>query len=182
MGTMADGEAVIRAKLATLSDGDHVGSVNSLGAMTDLSTGAVIAIMQSLADEGLVVSTRGPKGGYWRTAQPMPQPDSQTIPLDDDVRQAITAELADISTTLASLATRVTALAATLSDDRVDGEYLSVDEARARYARKHGLDSIPEPSRSLLIPTYPEGTREYTQYQRALGVELDAWAPVPPAS
>lgn len=90
MARMLDGEAVLRDLVAKTATGEWVGSVSSICAATDLSTGAGIAVMHKLIDEGLVRSTRGPKGGYWRTDKPM-------TTTSDDIHTELTAIAAELS-------------------------------------------------------------------------------------
>lgn len=100
MGVMAEGELAIRRVVESTAAHDHVGSVASLAEIGgNLSTGAVIAIMQQFAAEGLVYSTRGPKGGYWRTTKPMRSGPG-----------AVTEELREVAELVADLAGRLPTL------------------------------------------------------------------------
>lgn len=71
MTRMDDGEVLLRELVARTKERDRVGSVASICEATGLSTGAAIAVVHRLVDEGLVRSTRGPNGGYWRTDAPV---------------------------------------------------------------------------------------------------------------
>lgn len=92
-------ELVVRELVAQTPTGDRVGSTASICEATGLSTGAAIEVMKRFITAGLVVSTRGPNGGYWRTDTEFPGP-------GDELR----TELAAIARELAQLTTRVSAL------------------------------------------------------------------------
>lgn len=56
----------------------------------------------------------------------------------------------------------------------MDHVFLSVDEARVVYAEQRGFAYHPDLV-GLMIPTYPEGTREYADYSQALTAALKDW-------
>lgn len=93
-------ERVVRELVANTAEGDRVGSVASICEATNLSIGAAIEVMQRFMALGLVVSTRGPHGGYWRTDIPLTQPGND-----------LAGELSVIAEDLARLAARLTAVA-----------------------------------------------------------------------
>lgn len=94
---MDEGEVIVRQILSETSSGQKVGSVGSICEATGLSTGGAIAVMKRLIDQGLVRSERGPKGGYWRTAAPVPAAGTHD-------------ELHEIAKALESITARVNAL------------------------------------------------------------------------
>lgn len=73
------GRGIVAAVVAAAAAGEKVGSVASFGAATQLSTGSTVALLGEFIAAGLVVSERGPAGGYWRTATPVPQTEPSAI-------------------------------------------------------------------------------------------------------
>lgn len=77
----------LREWINAAEPGQRVASVNSLSAAVGesiaaangrsefdsddaLSTGPTVAVLKEAIDDGWIVSTRGPSGGYWRTDKP----------------------------------------------------------------------------------------------------------------
>ena len=68
MGLMNDAREELRRRIEAAAPGDRVASVRTLSAaMGGLSTASTVAVLQDAIDDGWIYSTRGPKGGYWRT-------------------------------------------------------------------------------------------------------------------
>lgn len=70
MGLMNDAREELRRRIEAAAPGDRVASVRTLSeAMGGLSTASTVAVLQDAIDDGWIYSTRGPKGGYWRTSK-----------------------------------------------------------------------------------------------------------------
>ena len=68
MGLMNDARRELQRLIAEAVPGDRVTSVRSLSAAVgDLTTSPTVAVLQEAIRDGWIYSTRGPKGGYWRT-------------------------------------------------------------------------------------------------------------------
>lgn len=98
-------ERTVRELVAAAAPGAHVGSIASISAATGLSTGVATDVMKRFITQGLVTSTRGPRGGYWRTETPLPEPQHE---LRDEVR-AIARDLAQLTDRLTAVANKLAA-------------------------------------------------------------------------
>lgn len=68
MGRMNDAREELRRRIEAAAPGDRIASVRTLSAASGgLSTASTVAVLQDAIDDGWIYSTRGPKGGYWRT-------------------------------------------------------------------------------------------------------------------
>lgn len=68
MGLMDDARRELKHMIAEAAPGDRVTSVRSLSASVgDLTTSPTVAVLHEAIRDGWIYSTRGPKGGYWRT-------------------------------------------------------------------------------------------------------------------
>ncbi|KMV13951.1 hypothetical protein ACT17_32745 [Mycolicibacterium conceptionense] len=54
-------------------------------------------------------------------------------------------------------------------------DYLTPEQARARYIEEHDLSGLDEQTLEQLVPKYPKGTREYAEYAAQLSAALDDW-------
>jgi hypothetical protein len=68
MGSMNEARRQLRQWIEQAQPGDHVASVAGLSAAAGgLSTAATVGVLREAIDDGWIISTRGPEGGYWRT-------------------------------------------------------------------------------------------------------------------
>lgn len=73
MGKMDQARKQLHQLIEQARPGDRVASVASLSAAAGgLSTAATVGVLHESIAAGYLQSTRGPDGGYWRTAKPMP--------------------------------------------------------------------------------------------------------------
>lgn len=73
MGKMDQAREQLHQLIEQARTGEHVASVASLSAAAGgLSTAATVGVLHEAIKDGYLESTRGPDGGYWRTAKPMP--------------------------------------------------------------------------------------------------------------
>ncbi len=98
-------ERTVRGLVAAAAPGTRVGSIASISAATGLSRGAATDVMKRFITQGLIVSTRGPRGGYWRTEIPLPEPQHE---LRDEVR-GIARDLAQLTDRLIAVANKLAA-------------------------------------------------------------------------
>lgn len=96
-------EQTVRELLDAAGPGTRVGSIASISAATGLSTGVAAEVMKRFITQGLVTSTRGPNGGYWRTSTPLPDTDNE---LAEEAR-AIGHDLTRLAERLAILANKL---------------------------------------------------------------------------
>lgn len=54
-------------------------------------------------------------------------------------------------------------------------DYLTPEEARARYIEEHNLSGFDAQTLDQLVPKFPKGTREYAEYAEQLNAALDDW-------
>jgi hypothetical protein len=72
MGSMNEARRQLRQWIEQSRPGDHVASVAGLSAAAGgLSTAATVGVLREAIDDGWIISTRGPEGGYWRTEKVM---------------------------------------------------------------------------------------------------------------
>lgn len=70
MGQMDEARRQLKEWIAKAQPGDRVASVRALSvAAGGLSTAATVAVLREAIEDGWITSTRGPRGGYWRTEQ-----------------------------------------------------------------------------------------------------------------
>jgi DNA-binding IscR family transcriptional regulator len=68
---MNEARRQLRRRIEVAHPRDHVASVASLSAAAGgLSTAATVRVLREAIEDGWIVSTRGPDGGYWRTEKP----------------------------------------------------------------------------------------------------------------
>ena len=68
MGSMNEARRQLRQRIEQANPGDHVASVADLSAAAGgLSTASTVGVLREAIDDGWILSTRGPQGGYWRT-------------------------------------------------------------------------------------------------------------------
>lgn len=73
MGSMNQARRQLRQWIEQARPRDHVASVAGLSAAAGgLSTAATVAVLREAINDGWIISTRGPEGGYWRTEKAMP--------------------------------------------------------------------------------------------------------------
>ncbi len=73
MGRMDEARRQLRQWIEQARPGEHVASVAGLSeAVGGLATGATVGVLREAVQDGWITSTRGPAGGYWRTAKPIP--------------------------------------------------------------------------------------------------------------
>jgi hypothetical protein len=71
MGKMDEARRQLRLWIEQAQPGSHVVSVASLSeAVGGLSTAATVVVREAI-EQGWMISTRGPAGGYWRTDKAM---------------------------------------------------------------------------------------------------------------
>ena len=72
MGKMDEARRQLRLWIEQAQPGSHVASVASLSeAVGGLSTAATVGVLREAIEQGWIISTRGPAGGYWRTDKAM---------------------------------------------------------------------------------------------------------------
>lgn len=69
-GLMDQARAKLQGWIEATKPEERVASVASLSAAVGgLSTAATVTVLKEAIDDGWIFSTRGPEGGYWRTAK-----------------------------------------------------------------------------------------------------------------
>jgi hypothetical protein len=73
MGSMNEARRQLSQWIEQARPGDRVASVADLSAAAGgLATASTVGVLQEAMDDGWIISTRGPKGGYWRTEKAAP--------------------------------------------------------------------------------------------------------------
>jgi DNA-binding IscR family transcriptional regulator len=68
MGSMNEARRELRHRIEQAQPGERVTSVAALSeAAGGLATASTVGVLQEAIEDGWITSTRGPKGGYWRT-------------------------------------------------------------------------------------------------------------------